>query len=107
MPTLDLFNHAEFSVIKETDALIFIKDTGGNSGSKTVTNDAPFVLKQLSEEYGIENRRVFYTDTEGRIDEIVHKDGCFAMFAPGEMVQISEPALWQALHGGANYAGIE
>jgi len=83
MPEFDFFNHADYAVIKETEEFIFIEDTGGNHGSRTVTNDAPFVLKKLCDEYDLKNRRVFYKDTEGRIDEIVHKDGCFCAFAAG------------------------
>ena len=83
MPELDLFNHADFSVIKETDEFIFIDDTGGRSGSRTVTNDASFVLKMLCDEYDLKNRRVFYKDTQGRIDELVRKDGCFCTFMAG------------------------
>ncbi len=67
---LDLFPHADFTVMAETGEYIYIKDAGGNS--KSITNDAEWVLAKLVREYGLKKRRVFYMDTLGQIDEITH-----------------------------------
>jgi hypothetical protein len=79
---LDLLPHAEFIIQVVTGDYIYIKDCGGNS--KSVTNDAENVLIRLAEEYGeLKKRRVFYMDTLGQIDELVHKDGHFVSFKAG------------------------
>jgi hypothetical protein len=68
---LDLIPHADFSVQVATDEFIYIKDTG--DFSKSVTNDAEWVLQKLAVDYGgLKNRRVFYMDSMGQIDEITH-----------------------------------
>jgi hypothetical protein len=74
--------HAVFSVLKETETFIFIKDTGHKT-HKSVTNDVNFVLTQLSAEYGIEKRRIFYVDSMDRTDEIIHRGGHFVGFRGG------------------------
>ena len=81
MPELDFFNHAEFLVCQITDDFIYIKDAGGNS--RTITNDPHWVIEQLSADYGLNNRRVFYMDTLGRIDELAHDGGHFTGYKPG------------------------
>jgi hypothetical protein len=80
---LDLFHHADFIVMAETGGYIYIKDAGGNS--KSITNDAEWVLARLDQEYGgLKKRRVFYMDTLGQIDEIAHNgDGRFTGFKAG------------------------
>ena len=53
-------NHADFSVMEETESFVYIIDTGNHSEQKTVTNDAEWVIRQLA---GIcnclEKKRVF------------------------------------------------
>jgi hypothetical protein len=79
---LGLFPHADFSIVDITDDYIYIKDAGGNS--KSITNDAEWVLQKLQMEWGLENHRVFYMDTMGQIDEIAHDEkGNFTAFKPG------------------------
>jgi hypothetical protein len=78
----DLFMnfHAEFTVLEVTDEYVYIKDNGGPA--KSITNDAEWVVEQLRKEYGLSKRRVFYKDTSGEIDELVHVNGVFKDFAP-------------------------
>jgi hypothetical protein len=79
---LDLIPHADFSVQIVTGDFIYIKDAGGNS--KSVTNDAEWVLSKLAADYGLKKRRIFYMDTMGQIDEITHgREGHFTGFKPG------------------------
>jgi hypothetical protein len=75
-------DHAGYEVIADNDQFIYLEDTGHNQ-FKTVTNDAEYILSRLNEEYGIGNRRVFYKDSSGDIDEIVHKNGVFTGFRHG------------------------
>ena len=81
---LDLFPHSNFTIQKTTDDYIYIKDAGGNS--KSITNDAEYVLSILVREYGLGKRRLFYIDTMGHIDEIKHNgNGHFTGFKSGHM----------------------
>jgi hypothetical protein len=72
--------HAEYAVLKETAEYIYIKDIGDG---RTITNDAEFVLEELRAEHALGDRRVFYTDTEGQTDELVHEGGRFLSFKFG------------------------
>jgi hypothetical protein len=74
--------HAIFDVIKESPDFIYIKDTG-HKKHITVTNDTTFVLSKLAAEYGIDGRRVFYMDSDGKIDEIQHRGAKFVGFKAG------------------------
>ena len=83
---LPLFDHAEFSVIRATNDYIFIKDNGGEKWgiSKSITNDAHFVVMQLSMQYNGVCGRIFYIDTTGQIDELLHNGkGRFTGFKAG------------------------
>lgn len=73
--------HAVFDIEKETPEYVYIKDTG--TDNRSVTNDAEYVLEELSNEYTLNNRRVFYMDSTGEIDEIVHSMGHFERFKFG------------------------
>jgi hypothetical protein len=72
---------AKFEVIENTTDYIYIKDVGGNY--RSVTNDAEKVIQKLSADYDLGNRRVFYMDTEGLIDELLHKGPRFTGFKQG------------------------
>jgi hypothetical protein len=69
-----------FDVLKETPDFIYIKDIGQY---RSVTNDAEYVIGKLSEENNLGNRRVFYIDSDGQIDELLHKADRFTGFKPG------------------------
>jgi hypothetical protein len=67
--------------MEETADYIYIRDVGGNY--RSVTNDAEKVIEKLTTENNLGNRRVFYMDTEGQIDELVHKGNRFTGFKHG------------------------
>ena len=77
-------NHAEFSIQIDAPGYVYIIDTGHNHGKRTITNDAENVISEL---YGLiddlKNKRVFYLDSDGRIDEIIHSAGRFVTFKAG------------------------
>ena len=63
---------------------LVIKDVGPWDQHPTVTNDAENVVRNLVAEGHLpEGRRLFYFDSDGRLDEILVKDGQFVGFAPG------------------------
>jgi len=47
-------------------------------GGRSVTNDAENVVEYLYNLYG--NRRIFYIDSEGILDELRHNNGNFVGF---------------------------
>jgi hypothetical protein len=73
---------ASWSIHRINNDGLFIVDDN-LPGSKSVTNDAEFVCQTMIELYG--NRRLFYRDTMGRWDELIHDRGRFLRFAPGIM----------------------
>ena len=74
--------HAVYDILNETDTFILIKDIGHKTG-KTVTNDAEYVIKNLPELCGIKGRRVFYIDSMGQTDEMIHNGVSFTSFRAG------------------------
>jgi hypothetical protein len=78
------FMHAKTELLKhERGKYIFVRDIGHCSG-RSVTNDAEYVVEQLYLEFGISDEtRIFYEDSEGDIDEIVHSGKNFRSFKPG------------------------
>ena len=78
-------NHASFRIEDETSRYIFIRDIGHNRGCKTVTNDVQWVLEELYSLPGMDiyNKRIFYMDSMGEIDEILHAGKVFIGFHHG------------------------
>lgn len=60
----------------------YVTLTDANDGAMSITNDAEAVVAEVHSNYP--GRRIFYVDTEGRIDELLHEDGEFIGFAPGK-----------------------
>ena len=81
-------NHAEFSIIEETDDYIYIKDTTDGKPCMSVTNDAAWVVSRIN----TSGKKLFYMDTCGNIDELYHENGVFKGFRPG--------------HGNYNLRGV-
>jgi hypothetical protein len=67
---------SSFSITEIKDDRVIILDN--NMGGKSVTNDAENVVEYLYNIYG--NRRIFYIDTEGILDELRHNKGEFVGF---------------------------
>lgn len=65
-------------------APLVIKDVGPWGQHLTVTNDVENVVRSLVMQGHLpEGRRLLYYDSDGRLDEILVKDGQFVGFAPG------------------------
>jgi hypothetical protein len=76
----------EFYIDSDTEEYIYIIDDSDNSyyGAMTITNGVEYVVQYLHQKYDLGKRRLFYKDTEGRIDEIVHNGkGDFIDFSAG------------------------
>lgn len=70
---------SQYTIVRLTEEAIWIVDIGHETG-RSVTNDAENVVKELSECYG--GRRIFYQDSQGDWDELVHANGVFTGFRP-------------------------
>lgn len=82
-PDEDTFSNQRlpnYTIIKETDQLILIKDIGPWDRHPTITNAAEIVVAQLVPR--LQGRRLEYIDSEGRRDRLLVKNGQFAGFAP-------------------------
>ncbi len=75
---------ALYQIVYFNDRYIHILDAGGGR-RMTITNDAEAVVAEVASLYP--GRRIFYTDTDGQIDELLHNAGKFAGFAPGPIPQ--------------------
>lgn len=67
---------SSFSITEIKDDRVVILDN--NLGGRSVTNDAENVVEYLYNVYG--NRRIFYIDSEGVLDELRHNKGEFVGF---------------------------
>jgi hypothetical protein len=71
--------HANFAIVEDTARHLLIRDIGPWNVYPTVTNDAEEVVKKLAPILG--DRRLFYFDSEGELDELLVNNGHFAGFA--------------------------
>lgn len=63
--------------------ILLISDNCNKENTMSITNDAENVIKFLYKNKILKNKRLFYIDSEGRIDELLHKDGKFINFKSG------------------------
>lgn len=84
--------HAEYRIVTANNQFYYIEDTG-HTHTKTVTNDALFVLEDLKKNYGLGEQRLFYRDSLGAVDELLHKEGRFCGFKPGRGGYTTEELL--------------
>ncbi|SRR6266576_7358618 len=70
--------HANFTVILDGKDRVIIRDDGPWDQHFTVTNDAEWVVKQLTPT--LRGRRLLYFDSEGELDELIVQDGKFKRF---------------------------
>jgi len=77
-----IMNHANFTIVNSDEAQVTIQDMGPWERHPTITNDAEWVVEQMNVSI-LRGRRLFYIDSEGTKDELIHKDGKFVRFAPG------------------------
>jgi len=90
-----LGKHANFAYVADTINVVtsgstevihcaVIRDLGPWNEHLTVTNDVEWVVKQLFATHALlAGQRLFYYDSDGRLDEILVKDGKFVAFAAG------------------------
>jgi hypothetical protein len=76
--------HAKTETLKhERGKYIFVRDIGHLTG-RSVTNDAEYVIEQLYLEFDItDETRIFYEDSDGVIDELLHSGKKFECFGFG------------------------
>jgi hypothetical protein len=67
--------------IRSADAVARTVRITDLDGSVSVTNDAEAVVRFVNARYP--GHRIFYRDTMGNWDELVHANGIFTGFAPG------------------------
>jgi predicted double-glycine peptidase len=67
---------AHVIVIHVNDDAVYLADE--NDGAMSITNDAEAVTMWTNNLYP--DRRIYYRDTEGNWDELVHKNGVFVGF---------------------------
>jgi hypothetical protein len=78
------FMHARTQLLKhERGTYIYVRDIG-HTADRSVTNDAEYVVEQLYLEFDItDETRIFYEDSEGQIDELLHIGARFRGFKAG------------------------
>lgn len=71
-------------IVARADHAITIRDRGPWTQYMTITNDAEGVVAELWK-LGLlkSHQRLFYYDSGGDLDELLHQDGTFTGFAPG------------------------
>lgn len=78
--------HANYQIVENPspDHPMVIQDLGPWDKFPTVTNDVEWVVQDLIAKGLLgPHRRLFYIDSEGETDEIVHKNGAFVRFQIG------------------------
>jgi hypothetical protein len=79
----DYSMHAQprYLIEHEDSSQVVIRDLGPWEKHLTVTNGVETVVSELAPTIG--KKRLFYFDSYGDCDEIIHEDGKFVRFAPG------------------------
>lgn len=84
-------NHPEYSVRMRTSDFLLIEDRATEFECMSVTNGAEEVVRNLTENGFLAGRRLYYIDTTGRVDELLHENGEFKGFVAG---YDSETEFW-------------
>jgi hypothetical protein len=73
---------AKYSVLKKTPTMVLLQDEMGlNDTCLSVTNDAEEVVREINNWFpGI---KIYYVDTLGTVDELLHINGRFTDFGHG------------------------
>lgn len=74
---------ARFEVLETTENSLVIQDIGPWGVYPSVTNDAENVVAKLHSDGSLGCRLLYYYDSEGQMDRILHQNGKFIGFAPG------------------------
>jgi hypothetical protein len=73
---------ASYKIVKSTAAFVLVRDVGPHDVFATVTNAAEDVVQELWVGGLLGDLRLFYFDTDGNLDEIVHDGPMFIAFRP-------------------------
>jgi len=68
---------ARYDVVSITPEIVTVQD---ENGPVSVTNDAETVVREVAEQYP--GKRIWYFDSDGNLDELLHDNGVFKGFAP-------------------------
>jgi hypothetical protein len=78
---MGLFSNAVYRFETMPNGVVHIYDEGIEEIS--VTNDAEDVLLNIHKAIGLTGKKVQYTDSDGRIDRLLHTGGVFTGFMAG------------------------
>lgn len=70
-----------FDIVRETQEYILIRDLGPWDEFPTITNVAELVVEKIAPR--LSNRRLYYIDSDGNVDEICVLNGRFDGFEFG------------------------
>lgn len=71
-----------------TAAAIVLRDVGHDEGRPTITGDVESVVERMRHAELLDGRRLYYFDSDGRLDEIVlDGDGQFHSFRPAPALE--------------------
>lgn len=71
---------AKYIINLATKDFVYIEDIGRGL-VMSITNDAEDVVKEVLAQFP--NRRIFYKDSAGDVDELLHQEGQFTYFSYG------------------------
>ena len=75
---------AMWTLVAEKEGCYLIRDIGHLEGRRTITNDAEEVVAEVHRIFNLGERRLFYIDSDGDIDELLHTGrGEFTGFGQG------------------------
>jgi len=72
-----------YEVVGADERCVVIRDVGHIHRCLTITNDAEGIVRAVSHAEALGDRRLFYFDSDGRLDELLHVGSVFVGFAPG------------------------
>lgn len=73
--------HANYEILAVSDRYVTLRDLGPWDSFPTVTNDVEYVVRDLYEKEILKKGvKLYYHDSEGGFDEILHRGGVFRGF---------------------------
>lgn len=75
---------SSFNILEHTDNYVLISDNALIKETMSITNDAENVVEHLHKQLNLKNKDLYYIDTDGRVDLLVHdNNGKFINFKAG------------------------
>jgi len=72
-------NPPNYDIVEDSDEYILIRDLGDDN-CLSITKGAEIIVDELS--MRLDGRKLYYIDSEGYIDQLLHENGMFMGFAP-------------------------